>query len=61
MYAYETHDTEGVINDRNRTIFNTPDGKRGGKNFVQVHINLNSNKILSFKVNNGNNISPPRN
>ena len=53
LYAYEIHNSKGIVKSRYLTIFNTADGNQGGRNFVQVHINITNIKVECLSINRG--------
>ena len=53
LYAYEIHNDQGIIKSKYRTVFNTVDGDHGGRNFVQVHINITDKKVELLSINKG--------
>lgn len=57
LYAYEVHNDQGIIKSKYRTIFNTADGTQGGRNFVQIHINITDKKVELLSINKGTELS----
>lgn len=53
LYAYEVHNDQGIIKSKYRTLFNTADAAQGGRNFVQVHINITDKKVELLSINKG--------
>lgn len=51
LYAYEVHNDQGIIKSKYQTFFNTADGAQGGRNFVQVHINITDKKVELLSIN----------
>ena len=57
LYAYEVHNDQGIIKSKYRTLFNTADAAQGGRNFVQVHINITDKKVELLSINKGTELS----
>ena len=57
LYAYEVHNDQGIIKSKYRTLFNTADAAQGGRNFVQVHINITDKKVELLSINKGTKLS----
>ena len=51
LYGYEVYNRYREIPNRYLTICNTKEASKGGRNFVQVHINLHKQRVESLKIN----------
>jgi len=51
LYGYEVYNRFREIPNRYLTICNTKEASKGGRNFVQVHINLHKQRVESLKIN----------
>ena len=53
LYGYEAYTQFREIPNRYLTVGNTKEASKGGRNFVQVHINLDRQRVESLKINAG--------
>ena len=57
MLTKSTISKQGIVKSKYQTIFNTAYGDQGGRNFVQVHINITEKKVELLSINNGKEFS----